>query len=721
MSVLRLGRRAMGTTFEVVVVGTGDDAARLRAAAEEALALVDRLEEQLSVFLSTSEVSRLNARAAREAVEVEPGLYALLQRALRLHRDTGGAFDVALDPLMEAWGFRGAPPRDPRRARRLSGTDLLDLCDGRVRFRREGVRIDLGGIGKGYALDRAAACLRARGIPCAFLHGGTSTVYALGAPPGEPGWQVGLVDPRDEEHRLGTLWLRDRALSVSGSQGRVVQKDGRAIGHVIDPRTGRPVERPAAWAVSPSATETDALSTAFLVLGAKASRAYVGRHPGTGAIVLDEGAEPTCAGLEPTWERSVRRPRGVSRRALLAGTAAAAAAFSVALPARSARADESPREVKVAVVGLGEQGLLLLGQLARMQGVVVRALCDLRKEALERGLALAGRGVETYRDLDYLLEEEALDALVVATPTHEHAGPATAALAAGLHVFCEAPLAHRLDDARAMARAAARAGTRVFQTGHQRRANPMYVLASEHAEAGALGALRRLRGQWHRRRSWRRIASDPELDKRLNWRLSRATSGGLLLELGSHVFDLGHWLFGALPEAVSGFGALTEWKDGRDVDDVVQVLLRYPGGRQLSFEASLVDSHGDEREWIVGNAATILMLAQHKGLLFKEADAVAIGWEQYARTEMLGAARGIVIDPEATKYKSHEKGEALGPDADKAAVLAELETFVAAVRGGEKPACGAREGLQAAVTGIVAAQAVATGRVIEFTKEHFEV
>jgi hypothetical protein len=141
----------------------------------------------------------------------------------------------------------------------------------------------------------------------------------------------------------------------------------------------------------------------------------------------------------------------------------------------------------------------------------------------------------------------------------------------------------------------------------------------------------------------------------------------------------------------------------------------------VAFDASLVDSYGDERELIVGNAATILMIGQHKGLLFKEADAVAIGWEQYAKTEMLGASRGIVVDPEATKYKSHEKGEVLGAEADKADLLAELEAFVAAVRGGDAPACGAREGMRAAVVGAVAVEAVATKRVIEFTKEHFEV
>jgi len=716
MSVLRLGRRAMGTFFEILVVGASES--HLRSAAEEALGEIERLEDQLSLFLPTSEIARINALAHAEALPVESGLYDLLTRAVQLTGATDGAFDVTIAPLMEAWGFRGEGARDLGAARRACGVAGLRLEAGTIRFLQPGLRLDLGAIGKGYALDRAAARLRALGVECALLHGGRSSVYAMGAPPGESGWTLGLVDPRDDEHRLGTIRLRDRALSISSSLGRVVQHGSERIGHVIDPRTGRPVPRPGAWAVAPSAADTDALSTAFLVGGAALARTYVGAHPEAGAVVVDH--DVTAIGLDPSWAPSKRRASGLDRRTFLQGAAAAAAAFSVGLPAREAAADEPPRQVKVGVVGVGEQGRLLLGQLVRLKGVRVPAVCDTDKAALARCLKIAGRDVETYADLAYMLEEEALDALVVATPTHAHADAAVAALAAGLHVYCEAPLARTVEDCRRIAEAE-RKSAGLFQTGHQRRTSRLYPHALMHIQSGAIGDVVQVRASWNRKQSWRRAVTDKQQERRANWRLYRELSGGLLLEHGSHVLDLVHWCTGVLPEAVTGFGSLQRWKDGRDVDDTVQVVLRYPGGMQVGYAASLLNSYGGERELIVGDGASILCMDQHEGLLFKEADTVAAGWEQYAKSQMLGKRRGIILDPEATKYVPKDKGERVGPEADKADYFAALEAFLRSVRGGPKPICGVREGLRAAVTAIRAEEALSAGQVYQFTKKDFEV
>jgi FAD:protein FMN transferase len=275
-------RNAMGTRFEVVLpAAPEDDPLHLLAAAEEVLDEIERLEAQLSRFRPTSELSGLNARAAFEAVRTEPRLFTLLCQALALSHATEGAFDPTVGPLLEAWGFssgRGSLP-DPAlvaEARARTGAGLVELDEeaSTVRFLREGMLLDLGAIGKGYALDRARKLLEDAGITRALVHAGTSTVLALGSRPEREGWRIAIRDPRasgEQPQLLGEVELRDRALSVSAPHGRSFTTEGREYGHVLDPRTGEPTRGVLLSAVShPSATLTDALSTALLVLGAPA-------------------------------------------------------------------------------------------------------------------------------------------------------------------------------------------------------------------------------------------------------------------------------------------------------------------------------------------------------------------------------------------------------------------------------------------------------------------
>jgi len=693
MSVLRLARRAMGTEFELVLIG--DNEIRLRCSGEAALEEIDRVEEQLSAFLPTSEVSSVTARAGRR-VPVSPTLAELLADCERLREETRGAFDVTVGAVT---ALEDPDAHQQKWARaHLAVRHRMVLHAQSVELTR-GAALDLGGIGKGYAIDRAIAVVREHGVEHAFLHGGRSTSYALGCPPGEKGWPVAQGEAR--------LFLRDEALSVSRRREPDEQGVRRRI---VDAACARRDPRPEAWVRCASATEADALSTAFLL--------------------ADDAVITACLKVRPGAHADFPAPcASVTRRKVLKGAAAAAAAFAVLSTGATVRADDENPEPKkilkpisIGVVGAGVHGRLLLGQLARMDAVEVPAICDLDENALKAAVKIAGRGVETYQDLDYMLEEESLDALVVATPTHRHAAPTIAALEDGLHVFVEAPLARSVEDAKRIVRAAATA-KRVVHTGHQRRTSRLYPTVSEHAASGALGKVLQLRAGWNRKQSWRRGGATKKTEREVNWHLYRGSSGGLLLEQGSHAFDMGNWLFGCLPEAVTGFGALQHWKDGREVDDSVQVVLRYPKGRQLSYQASLVNGYGGTRELIVGDQASILCMGQHKALLFKEADAVAIGWEQYAKTELLGGKRGIVVDPDATKYVSHEKGEVLGSEADKADYHAALEAFATAVRGDEqdKVPCDVRAGMHAAVIALGAEEALREGKVITFTNESFEV
>ena len=310
MALVTLACHAMATRFEVAL--HGENPVALRAAGEEALHEITRLEAQLSLFKPTSEIAHLNARASEHPVRVEPSLFALLERAQRLSRETGGAFDITVGPLMKCWGFTNGTGKQPEpaaleEARAKVGMDLVELnaVDYTVRFKRPGVVLDLGSIGKGYALERATELLRDAGIQSALLHGGTSTVCAIGAPPGATAWQVAIPNPvkqllnteplkkenPSEERPLAVVSLQDESLSMSAVWGKSFSEGEDVFGHVIDPRTGCPAQRAiAAVVVTPSATESDALSTALLTLGSGGIETILHRLPNSRIMVVSRDA-----------------------------------------------------------------------------------------------------------------------------------------------------------------------------------------------------------------------------------------------------------------------------------------------------------------------------------------------------------------------------------------------------------------------------------------------
>ena len=299
--VIRVTREAMACQFEVRLnAGQYDGGTSI---ALDALDLVDELEDQLSVFRETSEVSQINRAAAGQPVEVEPGLFGLLELAARVHRETDGAFDITSTPLWEAWGFarrQGAVPdeRQLAEALRRAGSQWIEL-DARhrtVRFRKPGVQINLGAVGKGYALDRCAERLVEHGIHDFLIHGGQSSVLASGRQrsPGDeaagdhlPPWWVGVRHPLRGDRRLAEIRLDGRALATSGSHAQSFTHKGRRYSHILDPRTGQPAEGVlSATAIAPTATMADALSTAFFVMGPAGTLAYCQGRPELAAVLV---------------------------------------------------------------------------------------------------------------------------------------------------------------------------------------------------------------------------------------------------------------------------------------------------------------------------------------------------------------------------------------------------------------------------------------------------
>ena len=300
---VRVHRRMMACRVEVVL--PGEQAARLPNAIA-ALDEGDRLEEVMTIFRETSELSRLNREAHQAPVPVSAELFAVLSTAADVSKATGGAFDITSAPLSRCWGFLRREGRLPdgeeiAQARACVGMHLveLDTAGRSVYFRRPGVTLNLGAIGKGFALDRLGAMLEARGSREALVSAGSSSILARSRESCR--WTVDLRTATTGD-RLARLQMADAAVGTSGAGEQFVEVDGVRYGHVIDPRTGWPASGVlSASVITSTAAGADALSTAFLIGGVDLARRYCAQHDGVLAIVTpDDGARrPVACGSHP--------------------------------------------------------------------------------------------------------------------------------------------------------------------------------------------------------------------------------------------------------------------------------------------------------------------------------------------------------------------------------------------------------------------------------------
>lgn len=295
-----VGREAMGCRFEVVF-----NAGEVPDATERGMAvldLVDEIEARISVYRQDTEFARINA-AAGAWVSVSADTLALVTLTRDLHAQTAGAFDIAAGSLVSVWGFlnrQGRTPEHDELAAAISASGSrhleIDEAGSRVRLLASGTALNPGAIGKGWAIDRGMSFLVGSGVPSALVHGGQSSVRAIGTQgpslPGRGGWTVGLRHPLRPGRRLATITLRDAALGTSGSGTQFFIEKGKRLGHILDPRTGRPAEGVvSATVIAESAAEADALATALYVLGQEGLARIAPPHGTTRAIlVLPAGA-----------------------------------------------------------------------------------------------------------------------------------------------------------------------------------------------------------------------------------------------------------------------------------------------------------------------------------------------------------------------------------------------------------------------------------------------
>ena len=274
--LLRLEKSAdaMGSTYSIALYGY--DRVKMEAAVDAAFDEVRRLDELLSNYQPGSQWSEVNRDAATKPVLVSPELFQLLAACLEYSRESEGAFDITVGPLMKVWGFykgSGHLPHKPEIAAALAKVGYrhirLDPAAQTVRFDRSGVEMDPGGVGKGYAVDRMVEVLRQNGVRTAMVAGSGSSIYGIGAPPDEPrGWPVKIKDPWDNRKTLAEVWLKDSSMSTSGSYEKFFRAEGRVYAHIMDQRTGYPAQGSVSVSVlAPRTVDSEVWAKPYFVNG----------------------------------------------------------------------------------------------------------------------------------------------------------------------------------------------------------------------------------------------------------------------------------------------------------------------------------------------------------------------------------------------------------------------------------------------------------------------
>jgi thiamine biosynthesis lipoprotein len=295
---------AMGSTYSLVLYG--ENQAKLEAAAEEAFDEVRRLDRMLSNYLAGSEWSEVNRLAAQRPVKVSAELFALLANCVEYSRQSEGAFDISVGPLMKVWGFYKGSGHLPRKAEIQGALSkvgyrniVLDAGAKTVRFAKAGVELDPGGIGKGYAVDRMVDVLRKNGVNAALVSASGSSIYALGAPPEESGWKVGIRDPKDEAATVTEVTLKNESMSTSGNYEKFFLAEGKLYSHIMDPRTGYPAAGTlSASVIAPLTLDSEAWAKPFYINGPE----WAAKHKPNGFRVYlctgEIGTGQSCAWLQ---------------------------------------------------------------------------------------------------------------------------------------------------------------------------------------------------------------------------------------------------------------------------------------------------------------------------------------------------------------------------------------------------------------------------------------
>lgn len=373
-------------------------------------------------------------------------------------------------------------------------------------------------------------------------------------------------------------------------------------------------------------------------------------------------------------------------------------------------------KVRLAIVGPGSRGQHLMRFLLQNPRVEIAALCDIYQPSIDGALNLAPRA-KVYNDHRKLLEDRSIDGIVVATPLNTHFPIVMDAFDAGKHIFCEKSIGYTIEECFRMYTRHKETG-QIFFSGQQRLFDPRYIKAMEMIHAGMFGEINAIRTFWYRNGSWRRSVPSPELERHINWRLYREYSKGLMTELACHQLQIGSWARRKLPEKVVGHGAITYWKDGREVDDNISCIYIFDDGVKMSFESFISNKFYGLEEQIMGNLGTV---EPEKGKYYFETVEPAPAFMQMVNDieNKLFDSLPFAGTSWAAETANANKGTyILGERPKVDGTSLNLDAFVEAVITRKQPVQVAEEGYYASAYCLLGDEAIQQGKILSFPDEY---
>lgn len=371
---------------------------------------------------------------------------------------------------------------------------------------------------------------------------------------------------------------------------------------------------------------------------------------------------------------------------------------------------------RLAVIGPGSRGRFLMSFLVQNPRVEIVALHDIYQPSIDEALKLAPQA-KVYSDYRKLLEDKNIDAVVVAVPLNKHYQIVMDAFDAGKHVFCEKTIGYNMQECYNMYQKHRETG-KIFFTGQQRLFDPRYIKTMEMVHAGTFGEINAIRTFWYRNGDWRRPVPKPELEKFINWRLYKESSKGLMTELACHQLQIGSWALQKLPEKVNGHGAITYWKDGREVYDNVHCMYVFDNGVKMTFDSVISNKFYGLEEQIMGHLGTV---EPEKGKYYFENVSPAPAflqlindWENKLFDTLPFA--GTSWAPETANVNTGEYIIGERPKSDGTSLL--LDAFAEAVITQKQPANIAEEGYYASQLCLLGHEAIEQERTLVFPDEY---
>ncbi|GAB6123934.1 MAG: Gfo/Idh/MocA family oxidoreductase [Prevotella sp.] len=389
--------------------------------------------------------------------------------------------------------------------------------------------------------------------------------------------------------------------------------------------------------------------------------------------------------------------------------------------------DVAGSKARLAIIGTGSRGMYHINHLLQIPHAEIVAICDIYQPHLDNAAKLCPKAKQ-YKDYNEAINAADVDGILISTPLHQHAPISIAGLKAGKHVFCEKSMARTIEQCKEMYEVYKESG-KVLYIGLQRLFDPKYLKALELIQNGTIGEIVGLRNFWYRNNDWRRPVPEPSLEKQINWRLYRESSGGLMTELASHQLQMGTWVNKSLPDYITGFGDILFWKDGREVYDSVSVIYHYSNGLRMTFESIISNKHYGMDEQVLGHKGT-LELAQ--GLLYMENPKPAPGIQQlinqiehkvFDSIPFAGpswvpeTASKALGEPILDNIQTHDGSNTTGAAVDDGS-LALVSAYCTSVITGESMPMLVEEAYYASVLALLGNKAMEERSVIEFPKEY---